>query len=66
MPNASVHAFWLATTFACGLVAIDAAGIVVETCPIYRRRMLGKPFRAVLRRLRDEHRFVAYKLLRPQ
>jgi len=29
--------YWLNTTYACGLIETDNNGIIVWTCPIYKR-----------------------------
>lgn len=43
---------WLNTPWACGGVACDAAGVVRECAPIFRRTCMGRPLNAVIRRWR--------------
>jgi hypothetical protein len=52
--------FWLDTTYACGGVAADAAGIVREAAPIYRRVAMGRPLNDVIRAMRRRGTFRAW------
>ncbi|MBN1887245.1 MAG: hypothetical protein JW850_04625 [Thermoflexales bacterium] len=51
------HWYWLNTTYACGGVATDKGGIIVDACPIYRR-WKGRPLEQVMEDLRRRRQLV--------
>lgn len=54
--------FWLNTSYACGLIAIDDKFIVIETCPIYGW-MKGKSVDVVLHYLTSKKQFIDIKVI---
>jgi len=54
--------FWLATTYACGLISVDKNFIITETCPIYKW-MRGKQVDIVLHYLTIKKQFVDLRMI---
>ena len=48
--------YWLNTTYACGLIAVNENLKIIFTCPIYKW-MIGNDFNYVLSYLRRTNKF---------
>jgi len=49
--------YWLNTTYACGLISVDAHMKIINTCPIYKW-MIGKYFQYVIDYLKRTNKFI--------
>lgn len=56
------YVMWFNTTYACGAVICDESGKIIDTCPIYRKRMIGRHFRTVEKEFRSKRLLIEYKL----
>lgn len=55
--------FWYNTTYACGAVICNEKGIVIDTCPIYRKRFRGRHFREIEKELKSKRQLKGYVLI---
>lgn len=56
------YVIWFNTKYACGAVICDENGKIIETCPIYRKRMIGRHFRDVEKEFRSKTLLIEWKL----
>jgi hypothetical protein len=53
--------FWINTTYACGGVATDEKGTVIDAAPIYRKRFMGRFINDVLSNLREQGKLLGWE-----
>jgi len=56
------YIIWFNTTYACGGVICNETGKIIETCPIYRKKMIGRHFRIVEKEFRSKKLLKEWKL----
>lgn len=53
---------WINTKYACGGIVCDENGTVIESCPIFYRRFIGRHFREVEAELKRKKLLIEWKL----
>ena len=56
------YLIWFNTKYACGGIICNRQGIIIETCPIYRKKMLGKKFRDIEKEFRSKRLLIDWRL----
>jgi len=56
------YLIWLNLTYACGAIVCNENGVVIESCPIFYRQMVGRQFREIERDLLKKHLLIEWQL----
>ena len=55
--------FWFDTKWACGALVCNENGIVIKSCPIYRKKFVGRHFREIEVELNSKNLLRGYQLI---
>lgn len=56
------YGIWFNTKYACGAIICDESGKIIDSCPIYKKKMIGRNFRDVEREYKNKKLLISWKL----
>lgn len=56
------YIIWFNTKYACGAVICNEEGKIIDTCPIYKKKMMGRNFRDVEKEFKNKRLLLDWKL----